>query len=52
MSQLFHSSKPVRARLAGTPLQRWATRMKMRHGRKLAIALPYVWLVLFSCCRF
>ena len=52
MSQLFHSSKPARAWLAGTPLQRWATRMKMRHGRKLAIALPYVWLVLFFLLPF
>lgn len=52
MSQLFHSSKPARAWLAGTPLQRWATRMKIRHGRKLAIALPYVWLVLFFLLPF
>ncbi|MBA2815004.1 putrescine ABC transporter permease PotH [Candidatus Pantoea persica] len=51
MSQLSHSGKPP-GTLAGTLLQRWATRMKMRHGRKLAIALPYLWLVLFFLLPF
>ena len=24
----------------------WLTRLKMKHGRKLVIAMPYVWLIL------
>ena len=24
----------------------WLTRMQMKHGRKLVIAMPYVWLIL------
>nr|WP_275092409.1 hypothetical protein [Mixta mediterraneensis] len=39
MSQIFQRSKAP-ARLVGTPLQRWVTRIKMQHGRKLVIALP------------
>ncbi|NIF22868.1 putrescine ABC transporter permease PotH [Candidatus Pantoea multigeneris] len=38
--------------LVGTPLGRWATRIKMQHGRKLVIALPYVWLALFFLLPF
>ncbi|HBP95473.1 MAG TPA: putrescine ABC transporter permease PotH, partial [Pantoea agglomerans] len=51
MSQIFQRAKAP-ARLVGTPLQRWATRIKMQHGRKLVIALPYVWLVLLFLLPF
>ncbi|QHM70435.1 putrescine ABC transporter permease PotH [Mixta intestinalis] len=33
-------------------LSRTLTRLKMAHGRKLAIALPYLWLVLFFLLPF
>ena len=28
------------------------SRLQMKHGRKLVIALPYVWLLLLFCCLF
>lgn len=51
MSQIFQRTKAP-AKLLGTPLQRWATRIKMQHGRKLVIALPYLWLILFFLLPF
>ncbi|HCQ11124.1 MAG TPA: putrescine ABC transporter permease PotH, partial [Leclercia adecarboxylata] len=30
----------------------WLTRMQMAHGRKLVIALPYVWLILLFLLPF
>ncbi|KTQ67012.1 spermidine/putrescine ABC transporter permease, partial [Aureimonas ureilytica] len=51
MSQIFQRTKAP-AKLLGTPLQRWATRVKMQHGRKLVIALPYIWLTLFFLLPF
>ncbi len=49
MSQISQRSEPE---VAGTPLQRWGTRMKMHHGRKLVIAMPYVWLILLFLLPF
>ena len=49
MSQISQRSEPE---VAGTPLQRWGTRMKMQHGRKLVIALPYLWLILLFMLPF
>ncbi|MDI6633346.1 MULTISPECIES: putrescine ABC transporter permease PotH [Pantoea] len=49
MSQISQRSEPE---VAGTPLQRWVTRMKMQHGRKLVIALPYLWLILLFMLPF
>lgn len=51
MNQIFQRTKAP-AKLLGTPLQRWATRIKMQHGRKLVIALPYLWLILFFLLPF
>lgn len=30
----------------------WLTRMQMKHGRKLVIAMPYVWLILLFLLPF
>ena len=30
----------------------WLTRLKMKHGRKLVIAMPYVWLILLFLLPF
>ncbi len=30
----------------------WLTRLKMNHGRKLVIAMPYVWLILLFLLPF
>ena len=49
MSQISQRSEPE---VVGTPLQRWGTRMKMLHGRKLVIALPYLWLILLFLLPF
>ncbi|QKJ86567.1 putrescine transport system permease protein [Paramixta manurensis] len=37
---------------AAHPLKNALTRVKMKHGRKLAIALPYLWLTLFFLLPF
>ena len=39
---------------AGKPggVASWLTRMKMNHGRKLVIAMPYVWLILLFLLPF
>ena len=31
---------------------RWLTRLQMAHGRKLVIALPYLWLILLFLLPF
>ncbi|MWL74797.1 putrescine ABC transporter permease PotH, partial [Escherichia coli] len=41
---------PMPARAAGGT--RWLTRLQMAHGRKLVIALPYLWLVLLFLLPF
>jgi putrescine transport system permease protein len=41
---------PTRAIAAGGTS--WLTRMQMAHGRKLVIALPYLWLVLLFLLPF
>lgn len=30
----------------------WLARMQMKHGRKLVIALPYIWLILLFLLPF
>ncbi|MEA0983699.1 putrescine ABC transporter permease PotH, partial [Salmonella enterica subsp. enterica serovar Enteritidis] len=38
------------SKLGGAAL--WCARMQMKHGRKLVIALPYIWLILLFFLPF
>ena len=42
---------PARVKQPGG-FRHWLTRMQMAHGRKLVIALPYVWLILLFLLPF
>ncbi|HKS33504.1 MAG TPA: putrescine ABC transporter permease PotH, partial [Enterobacteriaceae bacterium] len=45
------SKPPARTQAAGG-FSLWLARMQMAHGRKLVIAMPYVWLILLFLLPF
>ena len=34
------------------PFKLWLSQLQMKHGRKLVIALPYIWLILLFLLPF